>query len=105
LLPVNINNLPSDNGVLPPEFKKQRGKPLTKRIRKGAQKQKTMHCSNCYKTDHNIRKCRHAPVLHRQQQRAQDHKSSTLSLTSSSSSRSGNNALSDLDSNNLQDQE
>jgi hypothetical protein len=36
LLLVDINNLPSDNEVLPPEFKKQRGRPPTKRIRKGA---------------------------------------------------------------------
>jgi len=34
--PVNIKNLPSDNEVLPLVFQKQRGRPLTKRIRKGA---------------------------------------------------------------------
>jgi hypothetical protein len=97
--------LPSDNEVLPPEFKKQRGRPLTKRIRKGAWKRKTMHCSNCHGTDHNIRKCRHAPALHGRQQRARDRESSSLSSTSSSSSTSDTSALSDLDSGELQDRE
>ena len=82
LLPVNINNLPSEDGVLPPVFQKQRGRPPTKRIRKGAWKRKTMHCSNCHGTDHNIRKCRHAPALNGRQQRAQDRESSTSSYRS-----------------------
>jgi hypothetical protein len=60
-----------------------------------------MHCSNCYRTDHNIRKCKHAPVLHRQQQRAWDRESST----SSSRSMLDTSALLDLDSGELQDQE
>ena len=100
LLPVNIDNLPSNNRVLPLEFKKQRGRPPTKRIRKGAWRRKTMHCSNCHGTDHNIWKCRHAPALHGRQQRARDHESST-----SSSASSINGALSDLDSDDLQDRE
>ena len=36
ILPVNIEDLPLEQGVLPLVFKKQRGRPLTKRIRKGA---------------------------------------------------------------------
>ena len=58
-----------------------------------------MHCSNCYKTDHNIWKCRHASALHRQQQRAQDFESLSLSSTLDTST------LSNLDSGELQDQE
>ena len=61
-----------------------------------------MHCSNCHRTDHNIQKCRHALVLHRQQQRAWDRESSTLS---SRCSMLDTSALSDLDSSELQDQE
>ena len=93
--------MPSNNEVLPPEFKKQRGRPLTKRIRKGAWKRKTMHCSNCHGTDHNIWKCRHAPALNGRQQRAWDRESSTLS----SSPMSDTGTLSDLDSGELQDRE
>jgi hypothetical protein len=58
-----------------------------------------MHCSNCHGTDHNIWKCRHTLALHRQQQRAQDRESLSLSSTSDTG------ALSDLDSSELQDQE
>lgn len=36
LIPISIENLTSEEGVLPPIFKKQRGRPPTKRIRKGA---------------------------------------------------------------------
>jgi hypothetical protein len=99
LLPVNINNLPSEEGVLPLVFQKQHGRPLTKRIQKGGWKRKTMHCSNCHGTDHNIRKCRHAPALHGRQQRARDRESSASS--GSSSSRSDDEL--DLDSDGLQD--
>jgi len=58
-----------------------------------------MHCSNCHGTDHNIQKCKHAPALHGQQQKARDRESLSLSSTSDTS------VLSDLDSGELQDQE
>ena len=61
-----------------------------------------MHCSNCYRTDYNIQKCRHASALHRRQQRAQDHESLTLS---SRRFMLDTSALLDLDSSELQDQE
>ena len=61
-----------------------------------------MYCSNCHRTDHNIQKCRHAPALHKQQQRARDRKSST---SSSRRSMLDTSVLSDLDSSKLQDQE
>jgi hypothetical protein len=64
-----------------------------------------MHCLNCHGIDHNIWKCRYAPALHGQQQRARDRESSSLSLTSSSSSTSDTGTLSDLDSSELQDRE
>jgi hypothetical protein len=83
-LPISIKNLSSTKGVLPPEFKKQRGRPLTKRIRKGAWKRGALHCSNCNGTGHNIQKCRHTPALNGQQQRVRDQEESSLDKNSSS---------------------
>jgi cytochrome c553 len=103
LLPVNIDNLPSEDGVLPPVYQKQRGRPPTKRIRKGAWKRKATHCSNCHGTDHNIRKCRHAPALNGRQQRARDRESSISSESSRSDDEELNLQESDLDSDDLQD--
>jgi hypothetical protein len=74
LIPINIENLASDSGILPPVFKKQRGRPKTKRIRKGAWKKKATLCSNCQGTGHNRRTCRFAPA-HSRRQRARDHDS------------------------------
>lgn len=62
-----------------------------------------MHCSNCHGTDHNIRKCRHAPILNGRQQRAQDRESSTSSRGSRSDNDELNLQKSHLDSDNLQD--
>jgi hypothetical protein len=47
LIPFSIQDLKSTLGCLPPEYKKQPGRPRTKRIRKGASKRKLMACSNC----------------------------------------------------------
>ena len=46
ILPVNIEDLLTEQGVLPPVFKKQRGRPPTKRTRKGAWKRKQNKRSN-----------------------------------------------------------
>lgn len=61
----------STPGYGPPDYQKQRGRPLTKRIRKGAYKRKETKCSNCGGTKHNARTCRNAPK-NTQRQRAQD---------------------------------
>jgi SWIM zinc finger len=86
LIPVSIEDLLSKDGVFPPAFKKLRGRPLTKRIRKGALKRKTLHCSNCNGTNHNIRKCRHAPALNGRTQRLRDQETSSSSSSSDLSS-------------------
>ena len=99
LKPLSIKNLPSNlsitspllfilklnakKGILPPIAKKQRSRPKTKRIRKGAYKRKETHCRNCKETGHNIRCCPHAPAPYGRQQRARDRE---LSLDSSSES-------------------
>lgn len=85
-MPISVENLASTDDVLPPKFKKQRGRPPTKRIRKGAWKRKELHCSSCKGTGHNIRKCRHAPAWNGHQQRARDREESTLDSDSNSSS-------------------
>lgn len=49
--------------ILPPIAKKQRGRPKTKRICKGAWKKKEIHCSNCgLLGNHNKRGCQNVPV-------------------------------------------
>jgi hypothetical protein len=63
-----------------------------------------MHCSNCHATDHNIRKCRHAPALNGRQQRAWDWESSPSSGTSPSSGISSSGSSNEeLNSDKLQD--
>jgi len=52
--PISIENLQSQDGILPPVFKKQRGRPATKQIRKGAWKQKETKCSKYSRTGYNI---------------------------------------------------
>ena len=54
ILLINVENLTLKQGILPLEFKKQRGRPRTKRIRRGASKKKAIyHCRNCKGIDHN----------------------------------------------------
>jgi hypothetical protein len=53
LIPLSIKDLPSEPGILPLVAKKQRGRPKTKRIWKGAYKRKEQHCRNCNVVDHN----------------------------------------------------
>ncbi len=103
ILPMNIENLVSEQGILPPVFKKQRGRPKTKRIRKDAYKRKATHCGNCGGINHNRRSCRSAPAYNGRQQRARDRE---LSISSGSSSSSSNSDLGldlDLNSWHLQD--
>jgi hypothetical protein len=96
ILPVNIEDLPLEQGVLPLVFKKQRGRPPTKRIRKGAWKRKQRKCGNCHELGHNRRKCRLAPAYNGRQQRAQDRE---LSISSSSSSGGTSSSETNGDSN------
>jgi hypothetical protein len=70
--PVSIENLESDLRILPPVFKRLRGRPKTKRVRKGAWKRKATKCSKCHQTGHSKRTCRFAPAVHGRRQRAYD---------------------------------
>src|ERR1700722_4927117 len=72
LHPVSIENLALDPRILPPVFAKQRGRPRTKRIRKGSWKKKPKLCSSCQDTGHDKRTCRQALVLNGRRQRARD---------------------------------
>jgi hypothetical protein len=72
VMPINIENLESTTGIQPPQFKKLRGRPKTKRIRKGAWKRKQFHCKNCQELGHNSRTCQGAPALHGRAQRRRD---------------------------------
>jgi hypothetical protein len=93
LRPFSIENLKSTSGLLPPVFKKQRGRPTTKRIQKGDWRRKKTKCLKCHGTDHNIRKCRFAPAVNGRQQRARERDmsidSSDFNGSSSGSSGSG----------------
>jgi hypothetical protein len=71
--------LATDVEILPPLFKKQRGRPPTKLIRKGAAQWKATKCSKCLQTSHNRWKCRFAPAINGRQQRARDRELSSLS--------------------------
>ncbi len=94
ILPVSIENLDLDTEIKPPEYRKTRGRPRVKRIRKGAWKRKATFCSNCLGTGHNKRTCREAPTVNGRRQRARDRargsssELSSASLPSSSSSSS-----------------
>jgi hypothetical protein len=70
LRPFSIENLASTPGFFPPVFKNQRGRPITKRFRRGVYKRKEKKCSKCHGRGHNIRKCRFAPTINGRQQRA-----------------------------------
>jgi hypothetical protein len=80
LLPFSIQDLESTSGCEPPEYKKQPGRPKTKRIRKGAFKRKETKCGTCGGTKHNACTCRNAPK-HTRRQRLQDRNDSSSSNT------------------------
>jgi hypothetical protein len=100
--------------MLPPVFKKQRGRPTTKQKRKGDWKRKEMKCSKCNGLGHNIQKCRFAPAINGRQQRARERELSidnsdlsgslSSSLNGSLSSGSSSSSSSDIDEEALMDQ-
>ena len=59
---ISIENLPSDSNVLPPKLSRLRGRPKTKRIRKGAWNRQSRQCGNCKQTGHNTRSCTGIPM-------------------------------------------
>jgi hypothetical protein len=103
LKPVSIQDLPSLIGCLPPEYKKQPGRPRTKRFQKGESKRKATKCGNCgQRTRHNRRTCQNAPQNTRRE-RAQNRGFITSLSASSTSSldsrlRANDDNDSDLDS-------
>ncbi len=72
LPPVSIQELTTDDKVLPPIIRKQAGRPRIKRIRKGAWNRKQTRCTSCLEWGHNKRSCRGQPVSSGRRQRAQD---------------------------------
>jgi hypothetical protein len=62
LMPISIQDLTPDLEVKPPIQVKQRGRPKTKRIRKGQYARKKRRCGNCSQlATHNSRSCRAQP--------------------------------------------
>jgi hypothetical protein len=70
--PLSIENLPSDLFILPPLIAKKRGRPRTKRIRKGALKRKQRKCTNCLQLGHNKRRCVAQPAQNGRAERARN---------------------------------
>ena len=63
LYPLSIEGLTPDLNVKPPILVKQRGRPKTKRIRKGQYARKKRRCGNCGQlATHNSRSCRAQPA-------------------------------------------
>ena len=102
LVPFSTKDLPSTLGILPLVYKRQRGRPKTKRIRKGAWKRKTTRCGNCHGTGHNSQSCRHAPATNIRRERARDRESSITSKSETESNSSQEDQES-LNSDDLQD--
>ncbi len=96
LVPISIENLTIDKTISPPIVKRQRGRPKTKRIRKGAWSRKSIHCSLCgILRDHNKRRCPNRPMVNGWQQRAQDRYDILLSESSDSNSSSSDESYSE----------
>jgi hypothetical protein len=73
LRPVSIQDLKSDPNIHPPIIRKQRGRPKSKRMRKGADKRKLKTCSTCRKKAcYNKRTCRGQPAQNGRRQQARD---------------------------------
>jgi hypothetical protein len=97
LVPFSVEDLPSDIDILPPVYKKQRGRPKTIQIRKGAYKRKETRCSNCGKARHNVRRCPNAPAVNSRQQRAWIESSSSDTSSHDSTSNDSDNESIDTD--------
>ena len=70
---VSIEDLASDPEIHPPKLGKLRGRPKTKRIRKGAWNHQTRKCGNYRQIGHNTRRCTGLPVAkNRREERARD---------------------------------
>jgi hypothetical protein len=61
MLPISITELLSDPQIKPPTIVKQRGRPKSKRIRKGDKNKREVRCGNCGGRGHNKRSCRGQP--------------------------------------------
>ena len=57
ITPISIENLPSMPGYLPPLLVRKRGRPKTKRHRKGEQQRQARKCGRCREIGHNTRIC------------------------------------------------
>jgi hypothetical protein len=59
--PLSTENLIPNIEIKPPIIVRKRGRPKTKRIRKGAWKKKSTQCSTCQGLGHNKRRCTNQP--------------------------------------------
>ena len=73
LQPISIQDLESDPNIHPLIIQKQRGRPKSKRMQKGANERKHKTYSTCgKKTRHDKRTCRSQPARNGRRQRARD---------------------------------
>ena len=54
---ISIEDLALDSDILPPKLNKLRGRPKSKRIRKGTWNRQPRQCRNYKQIGHNIRSC------------------------------------------------
>jgi hypothetical protein len=86
LQPISMQNLDSGPAVYPPIVKKQRGRPIVKRMRKGDWKRKQKQCSTCKEHGHDKRTCRKQPVANGRSRPARDREEHSISSPSSTDS-------------------
>jgi hypothetical protein len=72
LEPFSIQDLPSSEHIYPPVLRRQRGRPKSKRFRKGEHQRNPKKCSTCSQKGHDKRSCRNQPVAHGRRQRVRD---------------------------------
>jgi hypothetical protein len=72
LQPFPIQDLATSEYIYPPIVRRQRGRPKSKRIRKGDHKRKQKKYSTCREKGHDKRSCRNQPVANGRRQRARD---------------------------------
>ncbi len=86
LQPISTQDLDSESAIYPPIIKKQRGRPIVKRMRKGDWKRKQKKCSTCKEHGHDKRTCRKQLVANGRRQRARDREDCFISSPDSTDS-------------------
>jgi hypothetical protein len=94
LEPFSIEDLSSSEHIHPPIVRRQRGRPKTKRYRKGDYQRRHKKCGTCSEKGHDKRTCRNQPVANGQRQRARDR----VLLSDSDSNAQQNEIIEEADS-------